>query len=403
MKQIFAAWLLLLSFSAFSQQKKIEIGIVDSLQSKVLNETRHIWVHVPEQPAYYGDYFTPKRYPVLYLLDGEWHFQSVTGLVHFLSSENSAGLIPEMIVVAIVNTNRTRDFTPTNAGKSWDGNENRALKRFSGGGENFLAFLEAELIPYIDAHYPTEPHRTLVGHSFGGLAVVNTLVEKPTLFNSYIAIDPSLWWDDQLVLKKASNAFQQNKIDGRKLFLALADSTLAIKQDPTSIAHVRANQALATLLDRQQKNGLEWKYYTGENHFTLALAATHDALRTLLEQQPLPIPANGVEATTFHANFVAAHYKSVSDKLGYQVPPPEELVYTLALACLNRGLPEKALAFLELNRTNYPQSFSVHDGLGDYYSKKGNKKKAMEHFTQALAIKDNPDTRDKLQTIKKRK
>ncbi|PTX12240.1 hypothetical protein C8N40_11438 [Pontibacter mucosus] len=402
MKKLLLALLLLFSSTGFSQHGRIEIGVIDSLQSQVLGEAREIWVHVPKQPEYYGDYFAHKRYPVLYLLDGDWHFQAVTGLMHFLSSENGAGMVPEMIVVAVVNTNRTRDFTPTNSTKNWDGTEARYLRQ-SGGGEKFTAFLEKELIPYIDAKYPTEQYRMLVGHSFGGLLVTNTLVDKPELFNSYVAIDPSLWWDDKLVLKKAINDFKKGDLKGKKLYLALADSALTVKQDPTSTTHVRANMEFARLLDRQSSRSLRWKYYADENHFSLFLYAVNDAMRAFLAHEPLPIPEAGVQAATFNAQFVEEHYNSITTNFGYKVLPPESLVYSFALACLNRDLPDKALGFLQLNKTNYPQSFGVYDALGDYYSKKGDRKKAIEHFTKALSIRENPETLTKLNGLRKNK
>jgi uncharacterized protein len=390
MKQFLLAAFLFAALPVYSQNSKIEIGVIDSLYSSTLGESRQVWVHVPAQPKGY-EIFAPKRYPVLYLLDGDWHFQSVTGMLHFLSSENSVGIIPEMIVVAVLNTNRTRDFTPTNSTKDWNGNEQRYL-RHSGGGKNFTEYLEKELIPYIDSKYPTEQYRMLVGHSFGGLMVVNTFVEKPNLFKSYVAIDPSLWWDDKVVLKSAAKAIQKDKINDTKLFLAVADTVLASDE----VAHVRANMALAKLLEKQSNASLTWKYYKGENHFTVPLMAENDALRTLLRYEPLPIPEAGVESPTFNADFVKKHYTHISDQVGYRMLPPEALVFQFALACMYRQLPEKAHGFLKLNMENYPNSYNVFDSMGDYYERQGEKSKAIESYEKALKIKEHPQTKDKL-------
>ncbi|GAB3540224.1 alpha/beta hydrolase-fold protein [Pontibacter brevis] len=360
------------------------------MYSTILGENRQVWVHIPAQPKGY-EIFAPKRYPVLYLLDGDWHFQSVTGMLHFLSSENSVGIIPEMIVVAVMNTNRTRDFTPTNSTKDWNGKEQRYL-RHSGGGKNFTAFLEQELIPYIDSKYPTEQYRMLVGHSFGGLMVVNTLVEKPALFKSYVAIDPSLWWDDKVVLNNAAKAIQEDRINDIKLFLAVADTVLA----SDDAAHVRANMALAKMLEKQHSASLTWKYYKGENHYTVPLMAENDALRTLLKYEPLPIPEAGVESPAFHADFVKKHYTHISDQVGYKMLPPEDLVFRFALACMYRKLPEKAYGFLKLNMVNYPNSYNVFDSMGEYYERQGDKVRAIESYEKALMIKEHPGTRAKL-------
>src|SRR4051812_2171161 len=181
----------------------VGIGTKDSLQSAILNEEREVWIHVPDD---YSAKDTTKRYPVLYLLDGDAHFYSVVGLIHQLSSVNGNDVCPRMIVVAIPNANRTRDLTPTHV-ESKKESENDFFKP-SGGGEKFTDFIERELIPYIDKNYPTTNDRMLVGHSLGGLMVINTLVKRPHVFNKYIAIDPSLWWDEQKSLKEYEQALQ---------------------------------------------------------------------------------------------------------------------------------------------------------------------------------------------------
>ncbi|WP_157807590.1 alpha/beta hydrolase [Hymenobacter chitinivorans] len=130
--------------------------------------------------------YAPKCYPVLHLLDGDWHFPYVTALVQQLSTVTSLGVCPEMIVVDIPHPYPTRGLTPTHSTKRWDGAEDRTLNS-SGGGEKFLEFLEAEPLPYIDAKYPTVPYRLLMGHSLGGLTVINTLATKPKARQYYTA------------------------------------------------------------------------------------------------------------------------------------------------------------------------------------------------------------------------
>src|SRR5512132_3146340 len=96
------------------------IGKVESLEAATLKERRHYLVYTP--PSYDDTTTAPQRYPVLYLLDGDAHFHSVTGLIQILSTGvNGTYAIPEMIVVAIPNTNRTRDMTPTKVTTALDG------------------------------------------------------------------------------------------------------------------------------------------------------------------------------------------------------------------------------------------------------------------------------------------
>src|SRR5579872_5232018 len=161
----------------------IVIGKIDSLYSKTLGEERKIWVHVP------GDGNSPggQRYPVIYLLDGDAHFPSVMGMIQQLSEVNGNTACPDMIIVGIPNTDRLRDLTPTRAATGYNRNDSNSVRN-SGGGEHFTAFIEKELIPHIDSLYPTAPYRMLIGHSLGGLMVVNTLIKHPQLFNAYLAI-----------------------------------------------------------------------------------------------------------------------------------------------------------------------------------------------------------------------
>ena len=183
-----------------TQPKQIVIGLIGTIQSKILNEQREVWVYVPKSAS--DTNFSKQSYPVVYLLDGELFFSSVVGMIQSLSS---AYVCPEMIVIGILNTDRTRDLTPTHM-DSWQVMGlvlDSDVCKNSGGGEKFISFIEKELIPYIDSLYPTASYRILIGHSFGGLTVMNTLIYHPNLFKAYVAIDPTMSWDNQKLLKEA--------------------------------------------------------------------------------------------------------------------------------------------------------------------------------------------------------
>lgn len=87
-----------------------------------------------------------------------------------------------------------------------------------------MAFIEKELIPYIDASYHTQPYRMLIGHSFGGLTVINTLIHHKDIFNSYISIDPSMWWDHERLLKESQAALKSVSFEGKSLYLGIANT-----------------------------------------------------------------------------------------------------------------------------------------------------------------------------------
>src|SRR6202012_3769275 len=101
---------------------------------------------------------------------------------------------------------------------------NEGTARQTGGGDNFLDFIGKELIPYIDAHYPTTTYRVISGHSLGGLAVINALFNHPQLFKGYIAIDPSIWWDGQRWIKKYEPELSQRDFGNKSLFVGIANN-----------------------------------------------------------------------------------------------------------------------------------------------------------------------------------
>ena len=183
-KLLFFSLLCLAQGFTYAQTDQVIIGTVDTIESTILNEQRRLLIHVPEGSD--ENVFTKKTYPVLYLLDGGGHFNSTVGMLHQLSKINGNTICPEMIVVGILNTNRTRDLTPYKTTPAETPMLPPQMAAQTGGGDNFMAFVEKELIPHIEAKYPTEPYKVFVGHSFGGLTVLNTFLKKPTLsFTNY--------------------------------------------------------------------------------------------------------------------------------------------------------------------------------------------------------------------------
>lgn len=410
MKLGFFGFLFLLATVVTAQPTKLDFGHVDSLRSRVLQETRGLWIYVP--PADPSGLFAPKRYPVLYLLDGDMHFTSVLGLVQQLSAVNGNTICPEMIIVGIPTTfaTRTRDLTPTHATKRWDNQEDRTLAS-SGGGEQFLRFLETELVPYVEAHYPTAPYRLLVGHSLGGLTVLNTLATRPNVFNAYLAIEPSVWWDNRVVVPRLTAAFQQHQVQNRKLFLALANTlpvgkdTVGIRQDTSrSSLHMRAELAVVDLLRRQAPSAVAWtwKYYPDESHGTVPLRAEYDALHAFFRHEAVPLPTS-VAAPTFTAAALQQQYHTLSQQFGYPVHPPEELINLYAWGCLQKKFPEKAYNLFRLNLTNYPTSFNSHTSMGAFYEQQGKPKQALPYYTQALKLQDTAEVRQKVRELQAHK
>ena len=403
MKHSFLAILVLsgLAFSCNRTSDKltaVSIGRIDSLYSNLLKEQRKIWVYVPNEGSQTPS--SQQRYPVLYLLDGPAHFYAVTGLLQHLA-ENS--LCPEMIVVAIPNTDRTRDLTPTHSLGGTDGKPQDFLKT-TGGGEVFTSFLEKELIPYVESHYPTAPNRMLVGHSLGGLFAINALINHPQLFNSYVAIDPSMWWDNRKLLSHADTVLLQARFDKKTLFLSIAntmkkgmDTTRVVSDSTGNTSHIRSILHFAKQAKANAGNGLRfgWKYYANDDHGSVPLISEYDAIRFIFDYYKPDI-----DYETVTVDILTDHFKTVSDRIGYALPPAEAMVNQVGYSYMREKKFDQAFSFFNLNVENYPKSQNVFDSMGDFYVAKGDTAKAIETYTKALTLGETPHTRKKLEELK---
>jgi hypothetical protein len=267
-RTVILLWLLFLGPLAAAGQdpESLVLARKFTLHSNILQEDRPYWIYLP--PSYEQEGATGRKYPVLYLLDGRAHLNALTGIVHHLSSHSSAvQRIPEMIVVAPVNTKRSRDFTPTHM-TSGPYSEN------SGGSAPFLRFMKEELIPEIESRYRASPERTLVGHSLAGLLALNTYIEQPELFRNYIAIDPSLWWDNQVLIRRLQQQPARKLTAPVSVFIAMAAHTE--NKEP----HESAIQQFRSILESRQSPSLrvQYQYFEDETHLSVPLIAMYRGL-----------------------------------------------------------------------------------------------------------------------------
>jgi uncharacterized protein len=356
--------------------KSLTIGRLDSISSGTLKEQRQYLIYTP--PSYDDTTTTLQRYPVLYLLDGEAHFHSVSGLVQILGTGiNGTFVIPEMIVVAIPNTDRSRDLTPTHTEAGYDGKPSPFFKT-TGGMGNFFGFLKNELIPTIDAKYRTTPYRIFVGHSLGGITAINALYTIPETFNAYIAIDPSLWWDNEVLLRKAKNYFSTTKLNGKALYVAQANTLTP--DDSTRNIHFEAIGQFNEILKNYNESGLryDFKYYNNDDHGSVPLIAEYDALRFIFDGYHVPFVR--VMATP---GLLVEHFRKVSAALGAPFQPSEQMVTMLGEFSLTQDTT-KAITFFEMGTMLFPESTISYDRLGEVWLGKGDKEKAKKYFVTAL-------------------
>lgn len=179
----------------------LTIGESVQFSSSVLNESRQLNIYLPQSYSHNPT----QTYPVIYLLDGSMDedFLHIAGLSQF-ASYPWIGMLPESIVVGIANVDRKRDFTaaPNNP-------EDQRDFPTAGGSAKFIQMLAEEIQPLIKQRYRSNGKHTLIGQSLGGLIATEILFTRPELFDNYIVISPSLWWNQGALLNAPLPAFKQ--------------------------------------------------------------------------------------------------------------------------------------------------------------------------------------------------
>jgi predicted alpha/beta superfamily hydrolase len=271
--------LVLVAFKAKSQRTeayKYTASEVVTIHSTLLNEDRKVYIHCPKLDS--SD--INKRFPVLYLMDGENHFELLAQYVDYLSRPDVAA-IPKIIVVGIPNTKRVRDLTPTHSISDYEGKPDTSGRyTSSGGNEIFLAFLKKELIPLIDSNYKTQPYKLFAGHSFGGISAINCMLTHPDMFDAYIAVSPSFWWDNGYLLKLTEQKLKSGATLNKKLFYCNGN-----EGGNNSFFH-KGLLKFNSLIAGKKIVGLDYKYkyYPNEMHMTVPIVAYLDALRFIFKE-----------------------------------------------------------------------------------------------------------------------
>lgn len=345
------AVLVLIATAAIAQSPTGTVKTL-TIKSTVLGEDRNILVRTP------AEYETSNiKYPVLYMTDGDAHIGHTAGTIDFL---NQNGRMSEMIVVGVTNTDRTRDLTPS---KSTNKNAAGELQSpTSGGADNFLKFFETELIPLIEKQYRVQPYRVLAGHSLGGLFAIHSMISKPGLFHSYIAVSPSLQWEKGETRKRAEDYLKNQKELKTTLYVSLGNETGPIKE---------GFESFKTFLATTSIKGFEVQVerMEDEDHGTVVLRSHYAGLRKVYEGWQPARDASG--AVSGGLKGAEDHYKKLSEKFGYSIPVPENLINQMGYRFLADNKPEEAIAVFKSNVERYPNSANVYDSLAEAYEKGG--------------------------------
>lgn len=229
-------------------------GKRDSLYSEILKENRTIQVVLPP----YHKPGSETKYDVIYVLDANWNTEVMSQIHRFIKNEKHG---PEVIIVGIFHPDRNKDLTPSHMSRI----------STSGGGPNFLSFIKKELIPYINKSYPANGDNILFGHSFGGLFAMYAYLTEPKLFSSYIAADPSFWWDEDYTIKLAREKLPS---------LAGLNTALFISGREDGLEEMGISR-MDSVLKAKAPQSLFWKtaVYEDETHNTIKFKTMYDGLR----------------------------------------------------------------------------------------------------------------------------
>lgn len=377
--------------SAQSTSRQIGLGEARTIRSAILNEDREVQVALPET---YGR--TAIAYPVLFLLDGSSHLLHAAATTRFLAAARNR--IPEMIVVALPNTNRNRDMTP------------------GPGAAAFQRVLAEEIIPWVEQNYRAAPERILVGHSLSASFAVHTLLNRPELFDAYVAASAPLWRYESLAADIKAGLPRAAKA-GVAVYLTVGEHENEQLRDGVE-------RFAAALKAADPADAPAWSYVDmkDEDHSSTPQRSLYNALEARYANWRFPFFEDqaGLQRAG-NLTGLEAHYERFSSHFGYRAPPPEArllqvgriylaaerydavidlsdayaaqypamaegLVNQVGYDQLRRGRTELAVQTFQRNALAFPASPNVHDSLGDAYCRAGDAAAGRKSYQQAAHV-----------------
>lgn len=371
--------------------RQVTVAEVRSVHSKILDEDRDLQIALPET---YGR--TTTTYPVLFLLDGSSHLLHAAATARFLASARNR--IPEMIVVAIPNTNRNRDMTP------------------GPGAGTFQRVLAEEIIPWVERNFRAAPERVLFGHSLSGSFAVHTLLNRPELFDAYVAASAPLWRYQGLADDMRAGLPRAAK--------ARAAVYLSVGQHENAPLRDGVQKFAAALKTAPREAAPAWSYadMPGEDHSSTPQRSLYTALESRYAAWRFPFFENEGELDQVGGlDALVSHYWRLADTFGYRAPPPEArllqagriyiaagrhddvlklaatyatdypamaegLVNQVGYDQLQRGEVKRAVQTFERNAGAFPDSPNVHDSLGDAYCRAGDAAAGRRSYQRAADV-----------------
>lgn len=358
LRLFFSLCSLLLSVAGYGQ---------DTLRvySEILQEERTLLIALPE--SYEGDrIYRERTYPVMVMLDGERLFETARTILHD-RSQASVEEVPEMILIGLINTDRRRDMLPLRQSDEH-------------GASRFLAFLEQELLPLIEHQYRASSYRLLAGHSFGGLFATYALLHS-SRFQAFLALDPSLWWENEWVVEGLLSANLDTSIH-QAYYLARANNPFDEGQyaGPLGVALQHFEEGLNNLHAPKLQYRID--YFPEEDHFSVVLIGLYQGLRYLFQDYRFPLD----KLTTQPIDTVRSHYVRVIKRYGPDFRPPAWVFLQIANWLSGNGEARRGRRLLQFLAEHYPNAPLLLNHLGDAYRRDDQNGAALQVFRRVLAL-----------------
>ena len=335
-----------------------------TFKSAVLNEERTVTVQLPK--SYQAE--PNKVYPVIYRLDGAGNIPLASAVIERLQNDNRA---PEVIIVAIENTNRLRDFYPT------VNKEPQGPVGEGGGADKFLAFFEQELILLVNKNYRTHNYKVISGASAGGVFALYALQANPELFQAHIAYSPAVWWNYGASAKSTKSFIAKTKELNSYVYINIGEEA--------GIMRERYDE-LQQAIQLHKVRGLRFfsDAFAGISHNLTSAAGAFNAYYNLFLPKQMPISALSNDVAS-----IDIYYQNLSQQWGEQISPPDRAVRSLGYNLTGSKQFTRAIEVFKYNIKNHPKSVDALSALSYGYEIQGDTRQALEQMESALAIADD--------------
>ncbi|GAA58722.1 hypothetical protein P20652_0579 [Pseudoalteromonas sp. BSi20652] len=335
-----------------------------TINSAILNEQRTVVVQLPK--SYQAN--PNKVYPVIYRLDGAGNIPLISAVMERLQNDNRA---PELIIVAIENTNRLRDFYPT------VNKEPQGPVGEGGGAGKFLAFIEQELIPLVNKNYRTHNYKVISGASAGGVFALYALQTNPELFQAHIAYSPAVWWNYGAPVKATKSFINKSKDLNNYVYINIGEEAGIMRERYDELKKALQSDSLTNLRFFSDA-------FNNVSHNLTSAAGAFNAYHNLFLPKHMPM-----SALTNDLASIDTYYQNLSQQWGEQISPPDRAVRLLGYNLTDSKQFTRAIEVFKYNIKNHPKSVDALSALSYGYEMQGNTRQALENMESALAIADD--------------